>query len=193
MIDSPTLKELFVRIVYILSLILLLPACSQNNLLAPSIYGSTDSGQRIVLKGDSSWAYIDKKSSESQEENKDDKTKVDLKVMGVWSAGTSCRVGLSLTSRKAKFIRNLGLELTAYVENDLSFETLIIGFYGIKPTKYQYREATFNTPCKNILHILVHGSDHCSVGKDLVKFSTTPGECLEAINIEKSEFINIHK
>ena len=180
------------RIVYILSLILLLPACSQNN-LAPSIYGSTDSGQRIVLKGDSSWAYIDKKSSESQEENKDDKTKVDLKVMGVWSAGTSCRVGLSLTNRKAKFIRNLGLEMTAYVENDLSFETLIIGFYGIKPTKYQYREATFNTLCKNIRHILVHGSDHCSVGKDLVQFSTTPGECLEAINIEKSEFINLHK
>ena len=83
--------------------------------------------------------------------------------------------------------------MTAYVENDLSFETLIIGFYGIKPTKYQYREATFNTPCKNIRHILVHGSDHCSVGKDLVQFSTTPGECLEAINIEKREFINIHK
>jgi len=181
------------RTTLILSFLLLLAACTQN--ITPNIYATTDSGTRILLKGDSSWEYAktapDKKIT--TEEQKEDKTKVDLKVVGKWDAGVSCRIGLSLTNRKAQFIRNLGIELTAFVENDISFETIIVGFYGIKPTKYQYREAIFNTPCKNIQHVLVHGSDYCSVGEDLVKFSTTVGECLEAINVEKSEIINIHK
>ncbi|MDF1584222.1 MAG: hypothetical protein RQ733_12455 [Methyloprofundus sp.] len=180
------------RTTYILSLLLLVSACTQNR--APNIYATTEAGTRVVLKGDSSWEYIQSTSeSNTTEKQTEDKTKVDLQVIGKWDAGVSCRIGLTLTNRKAQFIRNLGIELTAYVENDLEFETLIVGFYGIKPTKYQYREAIFNTPCKNIRHVLVHGSDYCSVGEDLVKFSTTVGECLEAINVEKSEFINIHK
>ncbi|MBE0471118.1 MAG: hypothetical protein IBX55_16605 [Methyloprofundus sp.] len=180
------------RTTYILSLLLLLSACTQN--IAPNIYATTEAGTRVVLKADSSWEYIQSTSeSNTTEEQTEDKTKVDLKVIGKWDAGVSCRLGLTLTNRKAQFIRNLGIELTAFVENDLEFETLIVGFYGIKPTQYQYREAIFNTPCKNIRHVLVHGSDYCSVGEDLVKFSTTVGECLEAINVEKSEFINIHK
>jgi len=182
------------RTTYLLSLLLLLSACTQN-IVPEDIYATTDSGTRIILKGDSSWEYAQTipDSKITTEEQSEDKTKVDLKVVGKWDAGVSCRIGLSLTNRKAQFIRNLGIELTAYVENDISFETLIVGFYGIKPTKYQYREAIFNTPCKNIQHVLVHGSDYCSVGEDLVKFSTTVGQCLEAINVEKSEIINIHK
>ncbi len=186
-------KGIFMRTTYILSFLLLLSACTPN--IAPNIYATTETGTRVVLKGDSSWEYAQSTtdSKTTTEEQKKDKTKVDLKVVGKWDAGVSCRIGLSLTNRKAQFIRNLGIEFTAFVKNDLEFETLIVGFYGIKPTKYQYREAIFNTPCKNIQHILVHGSDYCSIGEDLVKFSTTVGECLEAINVEKSELINIHK
>ena len=182
------------RTTYLLSLLLILSACTQN-IVPKDIYATTETGTRVVLKGDSSWEYTQSTPDlkTTTKEQKEDKTKVDLKVVGKWDAGVSCRIGLSLTNRKAQFIRNLGIELTAYVQNDIEFETLIVGFYGIKPTKYQYREAIFNTPCKNIQHILVHGSDHCSVGKDLVKFSTIIGQCLEAINVEKSDIINIHK
>ncbi|SHE23219.1 hypothetical protein [methanotrophic endosymbiont of Bathymodiolus puteoserpentis (Logatchev)] len=181
------------RTTYLLSLLLILSACTKN-IVPQDIYATTEAGTRVVLKGDSSWEYARSTPNlKTTKEQKEDKTKVDLRVVGKWDAGISCRIGLSLTNRKARFIRNLGIELTAYVQNDIEFETLIVGFYGIKPTKYQYREAIFNTPCKNIQHILVHGSDYCSVGEDLVKFSTTIGECLESINVEKSEIINIHK
>jgi len=108
------------RTTLILSFLLLLTACMKN-IIPKDIYATTDSGTRIVLKGDSSWEYAktapDKKIT--PEEQKEDKTKVDLKVVGKWDAGVSCRIGLSLTNRKAQFIRNLGIELTAYVQNDI--------------------------------------------------------------------------
>ena len=162
-----------------------------QNSLANDIYATTDSGVRVLLKDDSSWEYIDQTLDNSVQQ---DLTKVDLKVMGKWTKGNSCRIGLSLMNRKADFIRNLGLEFTAYVANNIPFDSVIIGFYGIKPTRHQYREAIYHgIKCHEINHILVHGGDHCSVGEAMVKFSTYEGECLQAINVIKSDLINIHK
>ena len=177
---------------YSLTLLLLLfiQPCIAND-----TYATTDSGARVLLKNDSSWVYVDK-ALENDLKNgaAEDHTKVDLRVKGKWTKGNSCRVGLSLLNRKADYIRNLALEFTAYVGNNIPFDSVIIGFYGIKPTKHQYREAIYHgVTCKEINHILVHGGDRCSVGEDLIKFSTSEGECLQAINVIKSDLINIHK
>lgn len=172
---------------YLLTLLLLLftQSCATNDI------NTTDGNVRVQLKDTPSREQVDKALENSEVE---DNTKVDLRVMGKWTKGNSCRVGLSLMNRNAQYIRNLGLEFTAYVSNNLPFDTIIIGFYGIKPTRHQYREATFHgITCKEINHILVHGGDSCSVGEDLIKFSTTEGECLQAINVMKSDLVNIHK
>ena len=173
---------------FFLTLLMLLIA---QNSLANDIQATTDSGVRVLLKDDSSWEYIDQALNSSEQE---DHTKVDLKVMGKWTEGNSCRVGLSLKNQRAQFIRNLALEFTAYVTDGVPFDSIIIGFYGIKPTRHQYREAIYHgIKCHEINHILVHGGDRCSVGEALVKFSTIEGECLQAVNVIKSDLINIHK
>lgn len=172
---------------YLLSLLMLF--VSQNT-FATDIYATTDEGLRVILKDDSSWVV----ANNLPDAEIDTGTKVDLRVTGKWTEGNSCRIGLSLMNTKAEFIRNLGLEFTAYVANDMPFESVIIGFYGIKPTKHQYREAIYNgIKCYEINHILVHGGDRCSVGEELVKFSTAEGQCLQAINVLQSDLINIHK
>jgi len=171
------------RTLYILSLLLLLPACSEK--VPPTIYGNTDSGKRVQLNSDESWKYA--------KEHKTVETKIDLKVTGKWDAGKFCRIGLSLTNRKAELIRNLGLELTAYLENNISVESRLISFSGINPTKYQYREAIFNIPCEKIQRISVHGTDHCSIGEHKVKFASSPEACLKIVHIEKNEIIKLHK
>lgn len=176
----------------VLLLTLFLSTVTQHS-LAEDIYATTESGARVILKDDYSWSYIDEDIDPVEPEN-EPVTQVDLKVMGKWTEGNSCRIGLSLMNKRAEFIRNLGLEFTAYVANGLPFDSVIIGFYGIKPTRHQYREAIYQgIKCHEINHILVHGGDRCSVGEALVKFSTADGECLQAINVIKSDLINIHK
>ena len=171
--------------------LILIPLLFAQNSLADDIYATTDSGERVLLKNDSSWSYVDITQENAAAE---DVTKVDLRVMGKWTKGNSCRIGLSLMNREAEYIRNLGLEFTAYVANNMPFDSVIIGFYGIKPTRHQYREAIFHgVTCKEINHILVHGGDHCSAGDELIKYSTNDGECLRAINVIKSDLIKIHK
>lgn len=173
-----------------LTLLLLL---FHQNVLAKDIYATTDDGVRVLLRDDASWVLTDKPEN-INEEIEEDITKVDLKVTGKWEMRRSCRIGLTLTNRKAKYIRNLGLEFTAYTKDDVGFDTIIIGFHGIKPTQYQYQDAIFEgISCENISHILVHGGNRCSVGEDLVKFSTIDGECLSRINVIPSKLINIHK
>ena len=94
-----------------------------QNILADDIYATTDSGERVLLKDDSSWNYIDITQENAAAE---DVTKVDLRVMGKWTKGNSCRVGLSLLNREAEYIRNLGLEFTAYVANNMTCTSVII-------------------------------------------------------------------
>lgn len=174
---------------YLLSILLLLTFT--QNILAKDMYATTDDGIRVLLKDNSSWKFI---NSTNDLKNEEDPTKVDLKVTRLWSKGKTCRIGLILTNRKARFIRNLALELTAYIDDNIDYDTLIIGFYGIKPTKYQYREALYSgISCSQIQHILVHGADYCSVGESHIQYSTDKGECLRAINVEKSDLIKIHK
>jgi len=162
-----------------------------QNILAKDIYATTDDGIRVLLKDNSSWEFINKIADSKEEE---DPTRVDLKVTRMWSKGKTCRIGLILTNRRARFIRNLALELTAYINGNIDYDTHIVGFYGIKPTKYQYREALFpGISCEQIEHILVHGADYCSVGESHIQYSTDKGQCLRAIRVEKSDIVNIHK
>lgn len=163
-----------------------------HNSLADDIYATTDDGLRVLLKDDSSWVFIESMPESTITE--EDSTTVDLEVIGKWDMGHSCRIGLTLTNRKADFIRNLGLEFTAYINKDVSFDTIIIGFHGIKPTQYQYRDAIFEgINCQNIDHIQVHGGSRCSVGEELVKFSSAEGACLASVNILDNDLITIHK
>ena len=174
---------------YLLSLLFLLTFT--QNIQAKDIYATTDDGIRVLLKDNSSWEFI---NSSADSENAEDPTRVDLKVTRMWSKGKTCRIGLILTNRKARFIRNLAIELTAYINGNIDYDTLIVGFYGIKPTKYQYREAIYSgISCEQIEHILVHGADYCSVGESHIQYSTDKGQCLRAIKVEKSEIVNIHK
>ena len=178
---------------------------------AEDIFAITDDGKKVRLKDDQTWSYheltvnpaetsvepAEEASPEANAELAEEEpveTKVDLKLIRKWDYKHTCKLGLTLTNRKAKYIKNIAPKLTAHLKGGVKYETVIVGFYGIKPTKYQYREAMFKgIDCDDIDYVLVHGGDHCSVGREYTLFAIVEGECLAAINVEKSDLLDIHK
>lgn len=156
---------------------------------SPSVMADTEAvavnGKRVLLKDDHSWEYI--------KNTPPDNRYARLSVEFTESGAAYCRVGLRLKNDLADKITSIIFMFSAYVDEEVRYETVTKGFQHLKPTNDRFNEITFSgLPCDDIDYIRVHGADRCEVG-ELNKFTSAKGQCLKLVQVHASDKIVIFK
>ena len=146
----------------------------------------TKDGQRVILKDDKTWDYL-------QSQEGDPSKSAVISVTSLDDLGSTCKLGLRLQNNLGYRIKSLVPTFSAYKVGGLRFESVSKGFSSIKPTRDLYREIQFHgIGCSQIDYILVHDADQCNMGQ-IDKYNNEKGECLSKIFVEPSDLINIRK
>lgn len=150
------------------------------------VRATTEDGRQVILRSNGTWvpASAGQESSEGKAvltlETKEPRNRV-------------CRLGLRLQNNTPETIRSLVLRFTAYIDGNITFETVSRGFTFIRPTLSQFQEIDFRgISCDEIVSVELSAARNCHVG-DLTKFSATPGDCLDIVRLEPSSLLPIVK
>lgn len=142
-------------------------------------------GKRVLLKDDRIWEYIKEPQSDARHAH--------LSVESVQGGKNYCHLGLKLKNNLADKITSIIFMFSAYVNEEIRYETITKGFQHVKPTNDLYNEITFSgLACDEIEYIRVHGADRCEIG-ELNKFTAAKGQCLKLVEVEPSNKIVIFK
>ncbi len=168
----------------LLSLFALLIISSANSALA-GLEAITINGKRVTLNSNHTWEYIQDEKSTARYAH--------LSVANLQGGSSFCRLGLKLKNDLADKINSIVFMLSAYIDEEVRYETISKGFQHLKPTQEMYNEITFSDiSCDEIQYIRVHGADRCEIG-ELHKFSPEKGKCLKLVNVEGSDKVVIFK
>lgn len=142
-------------------------------------------GKRVLLKDDGTWSYLEDPAADSRYAR--------LEVETLQGGNNYCRLGLRLTNDLADKITSIIFMFSAYVDQEVRYETVTKGFQHLRPTNDLYNEITFNgISCDEIEYVRVHGADRCEIG-ELNKFTAAKGQCLKLVEVAPSERIAIFK
>ena len=154
------------------------------------ITATTADGRSVRLHEDKTWEFVP--SDEETAEDKPEPTLV-LTIENKREFPNSCRFGLRLNNNSQYEVFTLVPKVSVYLSGDVRFETRVVGFNSIKPTKSQYKDVEFrNITCDMIESLKVHGGDRCDMD-ELNKFTPVKGECLARVQLVPSEFITWSK
>lgn len=160
-------------------------------LLAPLGAGAdmeltTPDGQRVLLKDDHTWEYVESESVPRERA-------AVLTVLHVSPRQSACAIGLRLTNNQPFAIKNLVPRFSAYTRDNVEYQTVSVAFDSIRPTRDQYRKLAFSgITCSDIAYVRVHGGERCVMGP-LTKFLSTSEDCLGRVFVDPSELIDISK
>lgn len=146
----------------------------------------TPDGRRVLLRDDQTWEYV------AKDEDIDDEH-VLLEVARKVDLLNGCMFGLRLTNNTRSEVKSLIPQFSAFIQDNIRYDTVYMAFASINPTRYQYREISFfGIACADIVHVEVLGADRCRMG-DLDRGTGAEGECLSRIRVAQSELVNISK
>ena len=156
-----------------------------TNTALAEIEAVTINGKRVLLKDDQTWEYMEVKQADARLAR--------LTVASVQVSKNYCLIGLRLQNDLTDKITSLIFNFSAYVNQNVLYDTVTKGFQHLKPTKDMYTEISFSgISCDDIKYVRVHGADHCEIG-ELNKFSPEKGKCLQLVEVEPSDKIVIFK
>ncbi len=162
----------------------LLMTTTANTALA-GVEAVTINGKRVMLNKDHSWEYIEDKHPDTRYAR--------LSVANLDGGDNYCRLGLRLKNDLADKVTSIIFMFSAYVNEEVRYETVTKGFQHVKPTNDMYNEITFSgITCGEIEYIRVHGADRCEIG-ELNKFTVAKGQCLKLVEVEPSDKVVIFK
>ena len=142
-------------------------------------------GKRVLLKDDRTWEYLDQRPADGRYAR--------LEVETLQGGNNYCRLGLRLTNDLADKITSIIFMFSAYVDEEVRYETVTKGFQHLRPTNDLYNEITFSgITCEEIEYVRVHGADRCEIG-ELNKFTAAKGQCLKLVEVVPTERIAIFK
>lgn len=153
----------------------------------PRIDAVTSDGRLVVLFEDHSWKFV-----EADSRSLDDSAV--LTVTEVKEMQDACGFQVRLKNNLGFKIRSLAPRFSVYNDKNVVFDHKALSFTSIKPGRSQYKRFQFNgIGCHDIVWMRVHDAEHCTMGDHLDMFNAEEGQCLEFINVEPSELINISK
>ena len=160
--------------------------CLLSGLAKADIEALTAEGRRVLLKDDMTWSYFEEEVAEETEY-------ISLTVVRKMEMPDTCKLGIKLENHLAVDISTLVPQFSAYIGENIRFQTVFKEFSRIRPTLTQYREILFtNIACRDIHYVQVHGADRCSIG-ELNRFSPLKGECLKKIRVIPSDVFKMIK
>ena len=146
----------------------------------------TADGKHVLLKDDNTWSYVEEETDQETEY-------VALTVVKKQPLANGCKLGFRLDNHMTVDIRTLVPQFSAYIGENVLFQTVSKEFLRIRPTLTQYQEVLFTKiQCRDIQYVKVHGGDRCNMG-ELNRFSPVRGECLKKIRIIPSDVFNVIK
>ena len=132
-------------------------------------------------------AYGDMASSPAKKEQ------AVLSIKKMWDQGTSCVYAVRLHNPSSFHIRSVVAELTAILEENVTYRSVSEEFFEIEPSNEQTREFQFfEISCSEIFKLKVHIDNHCTMGS-LNKISSTSEECGKLIRVDSSTLVQIYK
>ena len=151
------------------------------------VRATTEDGQRVILRSNGTWVP----AAAAEQGSGEGKAVLTLETLEPRTR--VCRLGLRLQNNTPETIRSLVLRFTAYIDGNITFETVSRGFSWVRPTLSQFQEIDFRgISCDEIESVELSAARNCHVG-DLTKFSATPGDCLDIVRLEPSSLLPIVK
>lgn len=146
----------------------------------------TPDGRRVLLRENHTWEYV------AEDEDTGDEH-VLLEVARKVELLNGCMFGLRLTNNTRSEVESLIPQFSAFIRDNIRYDTVYMAFASINPTRYQYREISFlGIACGDIVYVKVIGADRCRMG-DLDRGTGAEGECLSRIRVAQSDLVNISK
>lgn len=104
----------------------------------------------------------------------------------------ACTFGVTGTNNLTIKVRSLAVRFNGYIRGNVLYDTITKSFFELRPTEQQYREFTYQVPCREIDRIEVSDPGRCVLGED-DRFTTDAGDCAKYFDVAASPYVRVVK